>query len=200
MSILDITSSFKNKRTHTITLPEIKSESLREQYYRAVINKQRLEFLNGLKTALDIEPDDTEYTDYVEIPQEKTNVLEINEDNQSVKQLNEEDVADDCILMENTEVLSKTKQKVYDTIIKAFKDKGVSDSSLFFILQNIPFIDIVENIVVVYTKSLELFDKVEIPCVNLALALRETLKNDNLKVKFSLCKFKTISDYFSKQL
>lgn len=75
----------------------------------------------------------------------------------------------------------------------------MSSSAIYCALQNIPYIDIIEGVIVVYTKCMEMFDKLEIPCINIALAIRNEFKGKDIKIKFIPCQIQTIADYFIKK-
>lgn len=178
--------------TRTQTLPpidDVMKTSVNEKKTNSALivlseeerNRKRLELLNNLKCAEDNGVVNTSYTD---ISQE-TNI-------------SPSSIGNDVIMLQNIEELSDTHRKVYNLIIGAFKAKKLSDSSIYCILQSIPYIDIIEDVVVIYTKRMEIFNEIEVPCVNIATALREGFKDKDLKIKFIPCKVKTIADYFSR--
>lgn len=105
-------------------------------------------------------------------------------------------IGSDVLMIENNDSLNIRKLEVYNAIIAALEDNDMSTSSIYIALQNIPFIDIVGDVIVIYTKVPTLFDKLQIPCVNLASYIQEELDNDDLKIKFVQYKSVSISDYF----
>lgn len=164
------------------------SSEMRENMKNYVENlspadKKRLEILNNLRSIEDIE--DVEYVDESETTQPQPTDLA------------PDSIGNDLIMLVNTDNLTDMHKKVYNIIIGAFKAKGISEASIYCILQSIPYIDIIDDVVVIYTKMMDIFEKIEVPCVNIALALRDGFKDKNLKVKFVPFKIRTISDYFS---
>ena len=130
---------------------------------------------------------------------EQLNSLKVEgEETKEVKNIEPSKIGDDIIVIPNKEIDNHRKQ-IYDAIISAFKGNGMSRASIYFALQNIPFIDIVEDVIIIYTKTVELFDKIEIPCINLTNTLKTELKNENIKVKFISYKSDSIAEYFSKK-
>lgn len=170
-------------RTNTIPLPPIDSVILnsvnankpnKESGYTPAL----LERLNNLKSVDEIEKEKESA-----LPKSDTSV---------------DDIGEDIIVIRNNKDITDIRKKIYNIIIGAFKAKKISETSIYFILQTIPYIDIIDDVIVIYTKRMSIFEEMQIPCVNIALALRDGFKDKDMKVKFILCNHTTISDYFSK--
>ena len=110
--------------------------------------------------------------------------------------INEENIGEDVLLIDNDGDISKNKELIYKAIISEFEEKGISSSSIYIALQNIPYIDIVEDVVVIYMKRVNLFSQLNIPCINIKKALKKRLNNKKLKIKFVQYKSVSIADYF----
>ena len=172
-------------RTNTIPLPPIDSVILnsvnankgngQSQYTPAL-----LERLNNLKSVDEIEAEERQESI---LPKSDTSV---------------DDIGEDVIVVRNGGGVTDIRKKIYNIIIGAFKAKKISDTSIYFILQTIPYIDIIDDVIVIYTKRMSIFEEIQIPCVNIALALKDGFKDKDMKVKFIPCNHITISDYFSK--
>lgn len=106
-------------------------------------------------------------------------------------------IGSDIVVIDNTSEISEEKKKVYDAIIAAFEEHPMGKANLFMILQSIPYIEKVEDVVVVYLKMPTIFEKINIPCVNLALSIKKKL-GDDIKLRFIPFASRTIAEYYGK--
>lgn len=118
------------------------------------------------------------------------------EEEKVTKEIMPSEVGSDLIVMRNTSKITDQKKKVYDAIIKAFEEHGMGKATLYMILQSIPFIDQVEDVIVIYLKMPNLLDKINIPCVNIANVVKKDL-GENVKLKFVPFANVNIAEYFA---
>lgn len=162
----------------TKTSTNYKSKNKTKTYFDEWLAKRKgsLQELNNLKTEDEI----------IEETKEETTIVSIEPSS----------IGSDVLMIENSDSINMRKLEVYNAIIAALEDNDMSTSSIYIALQNIPFIDIIEDVIVIYTKVPTLFDKLQIPCVNLAAYIKDELDNDDLKIKFVQYKSISVADYF----
>lgn len=116
---------------------------------------------------------------------------------ESKNNISENEIGCDVLLINNSNKVDKNKEIIYNAIIHEFQDSNMSSASIYIALQNIPFIDIVEDVIVIYLKQINLFDKLNIPCINIKKSLNKRLGNKNLKIKFVQYQPVSIADFFA---
>lgn len=121
--------------------------------------------------------------------EEETTTLEQTEDKSNY--------CDAYIIIENAQQISPNKTKVYDSILEFFKVTKVKYSTIKNVLENIVFIDLIEEIgnVVIYVKDSSIFKNNSINSVrlkNYIIAYSDCIKHVEIEQYKSL----TIYEYF----
>lgn len=112
--------------------------------------------------------------------------------------LSADDITNEVLIISNAYESSEDQRKIYDVIIRAFKAMKMSDSAIYCALQNIPFIETIGNVIVLYLKENELFSKLHMQHVDFQKLFSEAFDNENLQVKFIKFTYQSIADYFVK--
>lgn len=102
------------------------------------------------------------------------------------------------ILISNDDKLSTEKIAVYKSIIDAFKNKNMSQSLTYSMLQAITAIDVFSDSITIYISKIPLFKTETISKEELIESMRKSLHEENLAIEIVERKDISVADYYLK--